>query len=117
MCIRDREWVLGPDTAQDTTSQAEMQKGILDLYTKDYITEWRTVLKTSHVVPYKNLSEAEYAAALVAAGLPAPVAQAYADFDAGAAQGALFDDGHQLSKLIGRPTTPLATSVANALKA
>ena len=73
--------------------------------------------QTGKTIPYKDLSEAEYAAALVGIGLPAPVAQAYADFDAGAAQGALFDDGHQLSKLIGRPTTPLATSVAEALKA
>jgi hypothetical protein len=30
-----------------------------------------------------------------------------AQSDAAAAQGALFDDGHQLSKLIGRPTTKL----------
>lgn len=28
-----------------------------------------------------------------------------------ASTGALFDDGHQLSKLIGRPTTPLADAV------
>jgi NAD(P)H dehydrogenase (quinone) len=73
--------------------------------------------QTGKTIPYKNLSEAEYAAALVGIGLPAPVAQAYANFDAGAAQGALFDDGRQLSKLIGRPTTPLAVSVAEALKA
>lgn len=73
--------------------------------------------QTGKTIPYKNLSEAEYAAALVGFGLSAPVAGAYAAFDAGAAQGALFDDGHQLSKLIGRATTPLATSVADALKA
>ena len=73
--------------------------------------------QTGKTIPYKNLSEAEYAAALVGLGLPAPVAQAYANFDAGAALGALFDDGHQLSKLLGRSTTPLATSVADALKA
>lgn len=73
--------------------------------------------QTGKTIPYKNLSEAEYAAALVGIGLPAPAAQAYANFDAGAAQGALFDDGHQLSKLIGRPTTPLAISVTEALKA
>jgi len=73
--------------------------------------------QTGKTIPYKNLSESEYAAALAGFGLAAPVAQAYASFDAGAAQGALFDDGHQLSKLIGRPTTPLAISVANALKA
>jgi NAD(P)H dehydrogenase (quinone) len=73
--------------------------------------------QTGKTIPYKNLSEAEYAAALVAKGFPAAVAQAFANFDAGAAQDALFDDGRQLSKLLGHPTTPLATSVADALKA
>ena len=73
--------------------------------------------QTGKIIPYKNLSEAEYAAALLGFGLPAPLAQAFASFDTGAAQGALFDDGHQLSKLIGHATTPLATSVAAALKA
>jgi NAD(P)H dehydrogenase (quinone) len=73
--------------------------------------------QTGKTIPYKNLSEAEYAAALVGFGLPAPMAHAYANFDTGAAQGALFDGGHQLSKLIGHPTTPMATSVAIALKA
>ena len=73
--------------------------------------------QTGKTIPYKNLSEAEYAAALAGFGLPEPLAHAYAAFDAGAAQGALFDDGHLLSKLIGRPTTPLAVSVADALKA
>lgn len=42
---------------------------------------------------------------------------ARADYaDAAAAKGALFDDGRQLSKLLGRPTTPLAVSVAAALQ-
>jgi NAD(P)H dehydrogenase (quinone) len=73
--------------------------------------------QTGKTIPYKNLSEAEYAAALSGFGLPAPIAQAYASFDTGAAQGALFEDGYQLSKLIGHPTTSMATSVADALKA
>ena len=72
--------------------------------------------QTGKTIPYKNLSEVDYAAALSGFGLPEPLAQAYAAFDTGAAQGALFDDGHQLSKLLGRPTTPLAVSVADALK-
>jgi NAD(P)H dehydrogenase (quinone) len=33
-----------------------------------------------------------------------------------AAQGALFDDSRQLSRLIGRPTPPLAVAVVDALK-
>ena len=73
--------------------------------------------QTEKTIPYKNLSEAEYAAALAGFGLPAPLAQAYASFDTGAAQGSLFDNGNQLSKLIGHPATSMATSVADALKA
>jgi NAD(P)H dehydrogenase (quinone) len=73
--------------------------------------------QSGKTIPYKNISEADYAQALIGFGLPAPLAQAIANFDTGAAQGALFDDAHQLSKLIGHPTTPLATSVADALKA
>lgn len=72
--------------------------------------------QTGREIPYKNLSEAEYAAALAAHGFPAPVAQMYAAFDTGAAAGSLFDDGRELSKLMGRPTTALATVVAAALK-
>jgi NAD(P)H dehydrogenase (quinone) len=72
--------------------------------------------QTGRSIPYKNLTEEQYTAVLISAGLPRAVAQAYANFDTGASQGALFDDGYQLSKLIHRPTTPLATSVADALK-
>jgi len=72
--------------------------------------------QTGKTIPYKNLTEAEYAAVLESFGLPKPMAAAYANFDTGAAQGGLFDEGRVLSKLIGRPTTPLAESVAAALK-
>ena len=68
-------------------------------------------------IPYVNLPEAEYRAALMGAGLPEAVAALLANSDAAAAQGALFDDSHQLSRLIGRPTTPLAATIAKALKA
>lgn len=72
--------------------------------------------QTGKNIPYKNLPEAEYAAALAGFGLPQPVAQAYASFDTGASKDALFDDGRELSRLIARPTTPLSVSVADALK-
>ena len=67
-------------------------------------------------IPYKNLTEEGYKAALVGAGLREIFAALYADSDAGAAKGALFDDGRQLSALIGHPTTPLATVIATELK-
>ena len=62
-------------------------------------------------VKYVNLPEAEYRAALLKAGLPDVYAALLSDSDTGASKGGLFDDGHQLSKLIGRPTTPLAVTV------
>ncbi len=73
--------------------------------------------QTGRSIPYVDLPEAEYAAALKAAGLPEGLAGAFASWDTGAAKGGLFDDGHQLSKLLGRPTTPLSTVVTQALKA
>ncbi len=71
--------------------------------------------QTAGSVKYLNLPQADFAAALVGAGLPKPFAELLADSDAGAAKGALFDDGHQLGTLIGRPTTPLATALRAVL--
>ena len=67
-------------------------------------------------VVYNDLPEAAYKAALIGFGLPEPLAGLLADSDVGVSKGALFDDARQMSKLIGRPTTPLATVVAAALK-
>ena len=66
-------------------------------------------------VVYQNLSQADFAAALKSVGLPAGLADMLADSDIGASKGGLFDDSHTLSKLIGRPTTPLAESVKGIL--
>ncbi|MFW5333023.1 SDR family oxidoreductase [Hydrogenophaga sp. ZJX-1] len=68
-------------------------------------------------VVYKDMPEAEYKAALMQVGLPEGFAALLADSDVGASKGGLFDDGHQLSQLIGRPTTPLANVVKAALAA
>ena len=66
-------------------------------------------------VAYVDLPQAEYAAALVSAGLPAPFAELLADGDRGVADGELHDASGTLSALIGRPTTPLADAVKAAL--
>ena len=66
-------------------------------------------------VAYVNMPQADYASALEGFGLPPGFAAVLADSDAQAGQGALFDDSHTLSRLIGRPTTPLAETVAAAL--
>lgn len=66
-------------------------------------------------IPYRNLPPAEYAAALVAAGVPAPWSDALPALDVEASKGALFHEGRELSTLIGRPTTPLMEAVTAAL--
>jgi NAD(P)H dehydrogenase (quinone) len=68
-------------------------------------------------IPYRNLPEAEYAKALEGFGLPKPIAGAIASWDTGASKGGLFDESHQLSKLIGHPTTPMPETVREALLA
>jgi NAD(P)H dehydrogenase (quinone) len=73
--------------------------------------------QTGKTIPYKNLPEADYAAALAGFGLPDAIAKAVASWDVDASKGALFDGGRQLSALIGRPTTPLSSAVAKALAA
>lgn len=72
--------------------------------------------QTGKSIPYHNLPEAEYSAILSKIGLPPPLANGLASWDVGASNGALFHDGRQLSKLIGRPTTPLSVVVEKALK-
>lgn len=71
--------------------------------------------QTGKTIGYVNLPESEYKKALLGAGLPEFLAQLLADSDTGVSKGALFDDGKQLSKLIGRPTTALAAAVKAAL--
>ena len=70
--------------------------------------------RSGKAVVYKDLPAAAYAAVLTAAGLPPAVADVLADSDVGASRGGLFDESHQLSRLIGRPTTPWAQTVAAA---
>ena len=71
--------------------------------------------QTGKVIGYRNLSQPEYQKALSAL-LPTIFAEVIADAEAHAAQGALDDHSHTLSRLIGRPTTSLAEAVASALK-
>jgi NAD(P)H dehydrogenase (quinone) len=71
--------------------------------------------QTGKNIPYKNLPVAEYAAALISVGLPEGVAHFLAGTQGPTEKGDLFDDGHQLSKLIGHPTTSLADAVKAAL--
>jgi NAD(P)H dehydrogenase (quinone) len=68
-------------------------------------------------VVYRDLPAEEYATTLVGLGLPEGYAQALAGADRGIAAGELATDSGDLSRLIGRPTTPLASAVSTALTA
>jgi NAD(P)H dehydrogenase (quinone) len=67
-------------------------------------------------VEYVNQSEADYAKVLEGAGLPPPVAAMLASTSALSGEGELFDDSKSLSRLSGRPTTPIRETIAAALK-
>jgi len=66
-------------------------------------------------ISYVNLSEEDFAKGLVDAGLPEPVAGFFAGTHTATLAGDLYDNGRQLSKLIGRPTTPISASIAELL--
>ncbi len=68
-------------------------------------------------IGYVDLAEAEYRKLLVKAGLPDAFAALLADSETGVSNGALFDGSRQLSRLINRPTTSLAASVAAMVQA
>lgn len=73
--------------------------------------------KSGKPVKYQSMNQADFAAALMAVGLPEPIAKIVSDSDAGAASGWLQDDSRTLEKVIGRPTTPLEKVVDETLAA
>ena len=68
-------------------------------------------------IPYNDLPAAAYQEILQSFGLPEGVAFVFADSDTQAKSGALFNDSKTLSKLFGRPTTPIAEPIKAALDA
>ena len=72
--------------------------------------------QSGKTIPHVRLPESEFKAIMLGAGLPEELAELIATSNTAAADGALFDDGHTLSKLIGRKTTPFAETVKEALK-
>jgi NAD(P)H dehydrogenase (quinone) len=79
-------------------------------YTLTELAAWVSQL-AGKAVPYNDLPQAEYKALLEKVGLPEPIAELLSDSDAAAAKGALFDDGQQLSKLLGRATVPVRSTL------
>ena len=72
---------------------------------------------TGRSIPYNDLPPDVYAGVLTGFGLPEGFARMLADSDLQARTGALQDDSRTLSRLIGRPTTPFARTLAQAVAA
>jgi NAD(P)H dehydrogenase (quinone) len=68
-------------------------------------------------VTYRQLPVADYQAMLEGVGVPPAMAAVLADADAGIDRGALVTDTDDLSRLIGRPTTPVADTIREAVAA
>lgn len=68
-------------------------------------------------IPYNDLPADTYQGILQSFGLPEGFASVLADSDVKAKDGSLFNDSKTLSKLIGRPTTPIAGPIKAALDA
>jgi type VI secretion system protein ImpL len=54
----DEAWVLGEGNKEKILDKPAMQRELRDQYTKEYIAQWRAVLKTSNVNRYNGLPDA-----------------------------------------------------------
>ncbi|MEU3363038.1 SDR family oxidoreductase [Streptomyces pseudogriseolus] len=72
--------------------------------------------QTGREIAYNPVTPEQLTGILVGAGLPEPMAAMFAGVDAAIAEGQLVVDSGDLSRLAGRPTTPLAEAVTAALK-
>lgn len=72
--------------------------------------------QTGRTIPYTSLAADAYIKLMVDAGVPEAAAEGVADADLAIARGELAATGGDLRGLIGRPSTPIADSIAAALR-
>ncbi|MFF5494714.1 SDR family oxidoreductase [Streptomyces aquilus] len=72
--------------------------------------------QTGKEIAYNAVSGEALVGILTGAGVPGPFAEILAGVDASIAKGELVVDSGDLSRLAGRPTTPISEAVAAALK-
>ncbi|MFF5975682.1 NmrA family NAD(P)-binding protein [Streptomyces sp. NPDC012769] len=73
--------------------------------------------RSGRAIVFSNVSAATHLDILVGAGVPRPFAEILVDVDEAVSRGALATRGDDLSRLIGRPTTPVAETIETALAA
>lgn len=71
--------------------------------------------QTGKDIKYQDMSEDEYAKSLVGIGLPDTIAAVVANSAHATSRNALHNDSRTLSKVTGRPTTPISETIAKAL--
>ncbi|MBW4330096.1 SDR family oxidoreductase [Stakelama sp. CBK3Z-3] len=71
---------------------------------------------TGAPMEYQDMAAEDFRNAAIEAGVPEMFASVLSDTDAGVAQGALSENGGDLAKLIGRPTTPFWTTITDFLR-
>ncbi|WP_405999166.1 SDR family oxidoreductase [Streptomyces sp. NBC_00829] len=71
--------------------------------------------QTGRTIAYSDVPAGTHLEILTGAGLPRPLAEIFVDVDAAVGRGLLAGTTGDLARLTGRPTTPLADSVAAAL--
>jgi NAD(P)H dehydrogenase (quinone) len=72
---------------------------------------------TGNEIVYTDLTPEQHKAALTEAGLPAHVVEMVVALDGNTKDGLLSDTSGELRTLIGRETTPIATTIAEVVKA
>ncbi|MFF3840135.1 SDR family oxidoreductase [Streptomyces sp. NPDC001930] len=71
--------------------------------------------RTGREITYSNVPAEAHLAILTGAGVPAPFAEILVDVDRAVERGALARRTGDLARLIGRPTTPIAVTIEEAL--
>ena len=71
---------------------------------------------TGREISYREVSQEDYARWLMDVGFPEPFAHFLASIESAIAEDELYDESHQLSQLLGRPTTPWRQVVAEILR-
>ncbi|MFJ5076584.1 SDR family oxidoreductase [Streptomyces sp. NPDC088553] len=71
--------------------------------------------QTGREITYNNVPAEAHLAILTGAGVPAPFAEILVDVDRAVERGALARQTGDLARLIGRPTTPIAVTIKEAL--
>ncbi|MFD7284872.1 SDR family oxidoreductase [Streptomyces sp. NPDC059863] len=72
--------------------------------------------QTGRTIAYNNVPAGTLLGILTGAGVPEPMASILVDVDQGIERGLLAGTTGDLARLTGRPTTPLAETIAEALK-